>query len=341
SGGGQSFAMNGGAMVVDGVFDASSATFAFNGGTISGDGTVRVTNGRLTHGVGGTGTVVHRGSGTMAGDVPSGHRVLVRGESALNTAITADNSFVNAGTIELTSTVFANGILTVAGGQTLTNTGSFNILSGAGGARQLNGVLANQGVFASSAAASVGVAGANHTNSGVFSVESGTLTITGNSFTNLGGGSVRGNGSLNVGAFAATGLQNDGSVDPGLSIGSLTIQGRLTNGATGQLGIEIAGVGAGQFDVLNVTGQASLNGRVAVALMAGYTPAVGDSFRVLNYASRVGAFGQVVTVAGNLGVSFEAQYSGTFMTLVVTAIPSPGGAGVLLLAGLRAVRRRR
>lgn len=342
SGGSQSFAMNGGTMDVDGVFDASSATFAFNGGTISGDGVVRVTNGRLTHGAGGTGTVVHRGSGTMAGDMPSGHRVLVRGESALNTTITADDSFVNGGTIELTSTAFAGGILTVAGGQTLTNTGTFNILSGAGGARQLNGVLVNQGAFASGAVASLGgVSGANHTNSGVFSVESGTLTVTGNSFTNLAGGSVRGNGTLNVGAIGAAGLQNDGSVDPGLSIGSLTIQGRLNNGATGQLGIEIAGVGAGQFDVLNVTGQASLDGRVAVALMAGYTPAVGDSFRVLNYASRAGAFGQVVTVAGNLGVSFEAQYSGTFMTLVVTAIPSPGGAGVLLLAGLRTMRRRR
>ena len=341
SGGAQSFALNGGTFVVDGVFDASSSTFAFNGGAISGDGTVRVTNGRLTHGAGGTGTVVHRGTGTMGGDVPSGHRVVVRGESALNTTITADGSFVNAGTIDLTSTVFANGILTVAGGQTLTNTGNFNILSGAGGARQLNGVLVNQGVFSSSAVASVGAVGANHTSSAVFAVESGTLTITGNSFTNLAGGSVRGNGTLNVSAFAVTGLQNDGSVDPGLSIGSLTIQGRLTNGAAGQLGIEIAGVGAGQFDVLNVTGQASLNGRVAVALMAGYTPALGDSFRVLNYASRVGVFGQVVTIAGNLGVSFEAQYSGAFMTLVVTAIPAPGGAGTLLLLGLGAVRRRR
>ncbi len=343
NGGGQTFTLGGGSLNVGsgGVFDVVGSTLAFNGGAIGGAGTVRVTNGRLDHGAAGTGTVVHRGTGTMGGDVPAGHRVVVRGESGLNTSITADNSFVNAGTIDLTSTVFATGNLTVGGGRVLTNTGTFNILNGAGGQRAVSAVLRNSGLVDSSTTASIGSNGAQHTNAGNLRVTSGTLTITGDSFTNQAGGLVSGNGRLDVTALQAAGLRNDGSVQPGLSVGSLTIAGRLTSGDTGELGIEIAGLGSGQFDVLTVTGPVTLAGRVAVSLLPGYLPTIGDTFRVFNYASRTGSFAQVVTVLGNPGVTFDAQYNGSFMNLVVTAVPAPGGVASLLLLGAVAARRKR
>ena len=50
---------------------------------------------------------------------------------------------------------------------------------------------------------------------------------------------------------------NGGTVSPGASIGTLTINGNYTQNANGTLRIEVAGTSPGQFDVLAVNGHAS------------------------------------------------------------------------------------
>ncbi|MFM9958590.1 MAG: beta strand repeat-containing protein [Phycisphaerales bacterium] len=349
NGGGQTFAQSGGTLDVDGLFDVVGSTLAFNGGAITGDGTVRVTNGRLTHGAGGTGTVVHRGSGTMAGNIPAGHRTLIRGEPSINTSITADDSFTNAGQMEFTSLVNASANLTVLGGRLFTNSGVVTILTGATGPRVISAVLNNTGLVESSAAASIGVAGANHTNSGIVRVGTGTLTLTGDTATNTGTGSVQGIGTLDVTALGADGLGNGANIDPGLgfmsndaaSIGALRIQGALVQQAAGALRVNLAGLTGGQFDVLNVSGAASLAGSVRVGLLPGFLPQVGDAFRIMTFGSRSGSFGGATIALGPAGYSFDLVYGGTFMDLVVTAIPAPGAAGVLGAGAILALRRRR
>jgi hypothetical protein len=72
---------------------------------------------------------------------------------------------------------------------------------------------------------------------------------------NLSGGRLGGSGAVG-GALNSTG----GTVAPGNSAGTLTVEGDYTQAADGTLEIELAGAGEGEFDVLAVTGDASLDG---------------------------------------------------------------------------------
>jgi hypothetical protein len=46
----------------------------------------------------------------------------------------------------------------------------------------------------------------------------------------------------------------------------------------------------GDFSVLNVLGNANLNGFLEPVLLNGFVPSIGDSFTFLNYASLTGGF---------------------------------------------------
>ena len=106
------------------------------------------------------------------------------------------------------------------------------------------------------------------------------------------------------------------SVRPGGTgaAGTLTIAAAYTQGAGGRVAVEVGGTGAGQFDVLAVTGNASIGGAMDVSFLGGFTPGSSDTFRVLTAATRFGAF---QFVNGTL----VAQYNPTNVTLVA---PTPG-----------------
>jgi hypothetical protein len=86
---------------------------------------------------------------------------------------------------------------------------------------------------------------------------------------------------------------NAGTVAPGNSPGTLTINGNYTQTGTGRLEIEVGGTAAGQYDRLIVTGTANLGGTLNTTLVNGFTPAPGDSFPVLQYTGSTGSFAQV------------------------------------------------
>jgi outer membrane autotransporter protein len=74
----------------------------------------------------------------------------------------------------------------------------------------------------------------------------------------------------------------------------LAIVGTYRQTATGRLAIELGGLVAGvQFDRLTVSGRATLEGVLAVKGINGFVPASGNSFAVLTYGSRSGAFASV------------------------------------------------
>ena len=141
------------------------------------------------------------------------------------------------------------------------------------------------------------------------------LTLTGGVLT--GTGEVKGDGVLNSG----------GTVAPGSSPGTLTVDGPFTQGSGGTLAIEVDGPGAGQFDVLAVTGAATLAGTVAVDV--GSSPADSDVIQFLTSASRSGTFGSL-TGAGLSGArSFSLEYPagapfGARLAVVQPPLPSAG-----------------
>ena len=82
-------------------------------------------------------------------------------------------------------------------------------------------------------------------------------------------------------------LFNDGVVSPGYSPGVLNVTGDYSQ--TGNLKIELggntAGTGAGHYDQVNVSGNASLAGTLAVSLFGGFNPNVGDTFDIMTFGS--------------------------------------------------------
>ena len=98
-------------------------------------------------------------------------------------------------------------------------------------------------------------------------------------------GAINGN-VTNAGIFQGTGVangnvNNGGLVSPGTSIGKLTINGNYAQNASGTLRIEVAGSSPGQFDVLAVSGQASLAGTVQLVRVGGFNLSTGDQITFL------------------------------------------------------------
>jgi len=73
--------------------------------------------------------------------------------------------------------------------------------------------------------------------------------------------------------------------------GVLTIVGNYTQMATGVVEIELGGTVPGTgYDQLNIWGVATLGGQLTASALPGFTPAPGDIFDVVTYASHVGQF---------------------------------------------------
>ncbi len=97
---------------------------------------------------------------------------------------------------------------------------------------------------------------------------------------------------------------------------SLTAAGRLDGdyiqSGAGTLAVELGGTAAGQFDVLNVAGTTTLGGTLNIANINGFTPTVGDTFRVIESVGNPGTFQNLTgTIAGLL-----QQADGTGLRLV-------------------------
>jgi hypothetical protein len=112
------------------------------------------------------------------------------------------------------------------------------------------------------------------------------------------GGNAGGNGRINGNLTNNAG----GTVSPGTSAGTLTVEGSFqqTNAAS-SLAIEIGGTAPGTFDRLMVSGLAALNGALNVSLINGFTPQASDTF-------------QIVTAAGNLTGTFNNTPGGVLTT---------------------------
>ena len=93
---------------------------------------------------------------------------------------------------------------------------------------------------------------------------------------------------------------------------TLSVGGHYTQSSTAALDMGVGGRSTDQFDQLNVTGKAILNGLLLVHLFNGFPPASSDTFQILSYGSRSGSFSPLAlpggmslaytTTAANLGV---------------------------------------
>jgi hypothetical protein len=153
---------------------------------------------------------------------------------------------------------------------------------------------------------------------GTYQQTGGTTYLTGATLTasavNVLGGAVVASGDIN-GNVTNAGTFNLGNT---FTPGALTIHGNYTQAASGVLNIKIGGLTAGtQFDQLNITGSASLNGTLNVGLIDGFFPNMGDNFAILTFASESGNFTTEngLILGGSPSRRFNPVFSATALTL--------------------------
>ena len=108
---------------------------------------------------------------------------------------------------------------------------------------------------------------------------------------------------------------NGGTIE--VVLGTLAVNGSYTQTAAGALTVHLAGLTPGtQFGRLQVNGTAMLDGTLNVVLDDGFSPAAGDSFRILTFSSRGGDFATENFPDLGDGLSFSPVYDATGLNLV-------------------------
>ncbi|MCK4626040.1 MAG: polymer-forming cytoskeletal protein, partial [Phycisphaerae bacterium] len=190
--------------------------------------------------------------------------------------------------------------------------------------------LTNQSAGSVHASGSVAV-GAN----GAYALSGGTLEVdseldVSGELTLSNGGSVEVGETLKIwstgtvqgdGTITANVIINAGTVKPGISPGTLSVNGDYTQEAAGSLEIEIGGLSAGsQHDQVAVTGTANLAGILELSLIGEYVPDFYDEFEILTAGTLNGTFDTITGYSVNSGMSLATVYNANDVT-VVAAIP--------------------
>jgi hypothetical protein len=261
------------------------------------------------------------------------------------------NFIVGLGTSANLLTLNNSGTLNVQGGAlsvtNLTQTGTF--ILGAGGTTDVLSSLINSGTIDVQAGT---LTAADFTQAGSFTLEAATNASIGNSFTNTGtvdvltgadlaatnysqssgatnlangvldstnaidiqGGMLSGPGTIN------TDVLNAGEISPGAP-GTLAINGNYTQTATGILDIGLAGTTPGaEFDQVQISGIASLDGVFNVNDLNNFAPSPGQSFQVMQFNSSSGAFAVINGLNAANTTTLIAQYNAQDLTLLVQSI---------------------
>ena len=261
----------------------------------------------------------------LAGGVISNkHRWFNRSGSVINNSGTFTNAISGLGLSNETGSTINN----LAGGV-------FNADQTVNSAGQIN----NAGTFNISATGSIGdTGGGTYTQTDGSTIVNGQLTA---SDIDIQGGSLGGNGTLSgpvtIGAAA--------SIGPGNSQGTLTIIGDLD--LLGTLAIELAGPAT--FDLLDISGIATLGGGLNVSFLDGYAPAAGESFDVLLAEAIIGEFDPLSLELPGNGLKWDITYILDDQSIdivrlsVVSAVPIPPALWLFVtgIAGLIGISRRK
>jgi autotransporter-associated beta strand protein len=175
-------------------------------------------------------------------------------------------------------------------------------------------------------------------NSPVIDVAAGaTLDVSGTSSTwGVGSGqTLQGSGVIN-GNFSVAGI-----VAPGNSPGTLTTLGNLWLEAGSEWQVEIGGLLENEFDRLSVGGTLDAGGQISISLTNGFTPLLGDSFEIAEFAGFADSgyvfdFGSAGLSSGLFWDTSEFSSNG-----IISVIPEPTTAFLSCLGALGLLRRRR
>ncbi|MGA9777404.1 MAG: hypothetical protein WBS33_03955, partial [Verrucomicrobiia bacterium] len=107
-------------------------------------------------------------------------------------------------------------------------------------------------------------------------------------------------------------------------MGTLSFSGSFTT-TGGTLGFGVSGLSS--FGQIHVSGSVALNGTASVAWLDGFTPAIGNSFALLDYGSYSGTFANITLPPGSLG---EGIYDATAFSVMITNVTAQTNLPVFL-----------
>ena len=230
-------------------------------------------------------------------------------------ALTVANGFTNDGTIKLRGDRANNAYtqtLTVSSGAIVNAAGATIVNEGPYGARTINAAIDNQGT--------IQVTGSRD------------LAVNGAAFINQATGIIEGDRNL---AVIGTALQNGGTIAPGVSgKGILGLAGDIVQPASGAFNVDIEGVTAGsEYDRMNVSNSADLDGTLNISLLNGYQPVLGDSFVVLTYGSRIDSFTTITGREIGNGLYLNPHYRDNHLVLIAGNPPTTPTYDITASAG--------
>jgi autotransporter-associated beta strand protein len=295
---------SGGSFVTSGRLHATTSSSVGSGPVnLAGTSQFSFDVGTISSTITGSGTVIKLGTGTA---------------SLTGTNTHSGGTLISAGTLTAGSMAgFGSGAVQVnaAGTLTMTNTGTLafaNPLSGAGTLR-----MAGTGRLDFANAFSI---------RNLF-VDTGRVRLNAVATTDAtvaSAGTLDGTGRI-VGALTSSGI-----VAPGNSIGTLTVQGNYTQNASGVLEIEFDG--SGNIDLLDVTGNATLNGGTIRFVSVGGAEGNGGTF-LRTGGTVTGTFATIETVGAQLPLSvIYSSNTAAMAPSVLTARPSTFNAQTLAAA---------
>jgi hypothetical protein len=289
-----------------------------NGAKINGSGNLSVSGGTLDVKLAGGTAIANTVLFTLSGGIfqVDGNWNLLTTNNWNGGTLKSSGIITNSGTLTLggssykyldtqlnnTGTIVENDYrLYFNDGAILNNSGNYELQQG----EILNydgvGTFNNSGTFkkTTTGTSTIGVA---FNNTGTVEAQSGTLNFT-NTYThnnanlifkggtvtfsnslNINGGSIEGNGSINVG------VTNSGLLNPrhasNTEFGRLTINSSYTETNSANINIQLGGTTAGtNFDQVDINGTATFDGKLNVSLLNNFTPTLGSTFDVLTYDS--------------------------------------------------------
>jgi MYXO-CTERM domain-containing protein len=341
------------------LMNASSEVWVGDGGTGNGEmnvsaGTVRAANWMAVGRGGATGVLNISGTGLVEkndnGSFEIGNNAASNGTVNLNggtlrvdeivTGGGTSNFNFNGGVLKpiVNATNFMQGLTAakVKSGGAVIDTAGFEVTINQA---LLADAVSTGGGLTKNGAGKLTLGGAN-TYTGLTTVSSGTLVVTGSitgDVTVATGASLGGSGNI----LGSVVINNDASLIPGTSPGTLTTGSlTLSNSTAVVFELDTAGtVGGGVNDWVNVSGNLTLDGNLSILPLAGF--GVG-SYRLFDYSGTLTNNGLALDPAFLTAWPGSTVDTSTGGQVNLTVVPEPA-AGTIALAGLAALlgRRRR
>ncbi|WP_321786382.1 autotransporter domain-containing protein [Paraburkholderia sp. J94] len=328
---------------------ASITTLSGNGAVALGAKTLTLSNAADTYSgiIGGTGGVsVNGGTETLtAANTYSGGTVIGTGATlALSGAgsIAASSGVTANGTLDISSTTSGATLQNISGSGTVSLGARTLTLANANGTYA--GTFTGSGAIVKQGSGSLILNGNSSAFTGTTEVSAGLLEVgdIDNATAVLGGdASVDASGTLRGHGTVAGNVTNDGTVEPGGSIGTLTIGGNYTQASSATLAIEVSPTAASQ---LAVNGKATLNGVLAITYDPGTYTA--RTYTLVSATGGVSGTFSSVTSTGqsNIGTLASAvTYGANDVELVLsgtntgTTVVAPTNTSIYTATGTSAI----